>query len=67
MSLDASSLFAQDGFAQNDAGPLYVRLQDRIKRAIKNGSLKPLAALPGDDPYAWQRRPAARRRRGARP
>jgi len=48
MSLDASSLFAQDGFAQSDAGPLYVRLQDRIKRAIKNGSLKPLAALPGE-------------------
>jgi GntR family transcriptional regulator len=48
MSLDASSLFAQDGFAQSDAGPLYVRLQDRIKQAIKNGSLKPLAALPGE-------------------
>jgi GntR family transcriptional regulator len=48
MSLDASSLFAQDSFAQNDAGPLYVRLQDRIKRAITNGSLKPLEALPGE-------------------
>lgn len=43
-----ASLFAPDSFARNGAAPLYVRLQDRIKRAIETGSLQPLEALPGE-------------------
>lgn len=47
MSEAASALFDGTPFAPG-ATPLYLRLQERIRAAIENGSLKPLEALPGE-------------------
>ena len=40
--------FARGGLGGVAATPLYLRLQEAIKGAITNGSLKPLDALPGE-------------------
>ena len=47
MSEAVATLFDSVRFAPG-ATPLYLRLQERIRAAIENGTLKPLEALPGE-------------------
>jgi GntR family transcriptional regulator len=43
-----ASLLGAGGLAADDPTPLYLRLQERLKEAVRRGDLKPLDALPGE-------------------
>lgn len=43
-----AGILGGEGLSPDDPAPLYLRLQEHIKAAVRRGDLKPLDALPGE-------------------